>query len=300
MTEGLPEDRRVTIDCDSVAEAINYDPNDDLEDTSELIQRGFLSQREAEGLESEENDLDPDISHNKRETLKALANIQVKFRTEHFKSKDEADKASSHLKALHEIFLGMNDPIASTVHTPPRASSRASSRATSPEPTLAMDVGLDLDEMSFVNVTLDENPASPPAASPSAAPPSAASPSAAGMDDKSNTSDVDLDVSQRFGEADVRASTSAASAAAAAAVTSYLEEIEVSRFTPLEPRATSSSQTTGRTSPVSIPSTSVATSSKQQMDRPRRQGTRKSTYMYTEYSSEDLSTTGEESFDPEA
>merc|ERR1712240_731760 len=108
-----------------------------------------------------------------------------------------------------------------------------------PEPPLAMDIGLD--EMAFVNVTLDENPASPPAASPSAAPPSAASPSAAspsaaGMDDESNTSDVDLDVSQRFGEADVRASTSAASAAAAAAVTSYLEEeIEVSRFTALEP-----------------------------------------------------------------
>merc|ERR1711951_131258 len=122
----------------------------------------------------------------------------------------------------------MNDPTASTVHTPPRASSRA----TSPEPTLARDVGLDLDEMSFVNVTLDEIPASPPAA-----PPSAASPSAAGMDDKSNTSDVDLDVSQRFGEADVRAS---ASAAAAAAVTSYLEEIEVSRFTALELCATSS------------------------------------------------------------
>ena len=120
------------------------------------------------------------------------------------------------------------------------------------------------------------------------------------MDDESNTSDVDLDVSQRFGEAEVIASASAAAAAAASASTSYLEEIEVSRFTPLEPRATSSSQTTGRTSPVSIPSTSVATSSKQQMDRPRRQGTRKSTYMYTEYSSEDLSTTGDESFDPEA
>merc|ERR1711872_744609 len=123
---------------------------------------------------------------------------------------------------------------------------------------LAMDVSFDFDELSFVHVTLDENPASPPAASPSAAPPSAASPpaappsaappsaaspsaaspSAAGMDDESNTSDVDLDVSQRFGEADVRASTSAASAAAAAAVTSYLE-IEVSRFTALEPCATS-------------------------------------------------------------
>ena len=158
----LPENRRVTIDTDSVTEAIDYDPNDDLGDTSDLIQRGFLGQREAEGLESEENDLDPHISHNIHETLKALANIQVKFRTEHFKSKEEADKASTHLKALQEIFLGMNDPTASTIHTPPRASSRA----TSPEPPLAMDVSLD--EMAFVHVTLDENPAASPSASPSA------------------------------------------------------------------------------------------------------------------------------------
>ena len=139
-----------------------------------------------------------------------------------------------------------------------------------------------MDEMAFVNVTLDEPPASPPAASPSAAPPSAASPSAAGMDDESNTSDVDLDVSQRFGEAEVRASTSAASAAAAAAVTSYLEEeMEVSRFAALEPGATSSSQTTGRTSPGSRPSTSVATSPtspKQPIDGPKRKGARQSYY----------------------
>merc|ERR1712240_377988 len=59
-----------------------------------------------------------------------------------------------------------------------------------PGPPLAMDISLD--EMAFINVTLDEPTASPPAASPSAAPPSAASPSAAGMDDESNTSDVDL------------------------------------------------------------------------------------------------------------
>merc|ERR1712240_963110 len=185
----------------------------------------------------------------------------------------------------------MNDPTASTIHSP----QRPSSRATSPEPPLAMDVSLD--EMAFVHVTLDENPA----ASPSAASPSAASPSAAGMDDKSNTSDVDLDVSQRFGEAEVRASTSAASAAAAAAVTSYLE-MEVTRFTALEPCATSSPQTTGRTSPGSRPSTSVATSSpspKQPIDGPRRKGARQSAWRYAEYSSEDLSTTGDEEYDPE-
>jgi len=114
---------------------------------------------------------------------------------------------------------GGNEFTLHTIHTP----QRPSSRATSPEPPLAMDVSLD--EMAFVHVTLDENPA---------ASPSAASPSAAGMDDKSNTSDVDLDVSQRFGEAEVRASTSAASAAAAAAVTSYLDEVELSRFTPID------------------------------------------------------------------
>ena len=120
------------------------------------------------------------------------------------------------------------------------------------------------------------------------------------MDDESNTSDVDLDVFQRFVKADVRASTSAASAAAAAAVTSYLEEeMEVSRFTALERSATSSPETTGRTSPVSRPSTSVATSPKQQMDRPRRKGARQSAWRYAEYSSEDLSTTGDEEYDPE-
>merc|ERR1712240_330294 len=108
---------------------------------------------EADGLESEENDLDPHISDNIHETLKALANIPVKFHTEHFKSKDQAEKASSYVKALHEIFLEMNDPTASTVHTSPRASPGASSRATSPEPPL-MDVSFG--EISYVNVSLDE------------------------------------------------------------------------------------------------------------------------------------------------
>merc|ERR1711954_342517 len=165
---GLPENRRVTIDCDSVAEAINYDPNDDLEDTSELIQLGFLSQREAEGLESEENDLVPDISHKKRETLKALAKIHLNFRTEDFKSKEEADQASTYLKGLQEIFLGMKDPTASTTHTPPRPSSRAPS----PEPStsgvctiirpsrvspVVPAENLSLEELSIVHVTLHED-----------------------------------------------------------------------------------------------------------------------------------------------
>ena len=73
----------------------------------------------------------------------------------------------------------------------------------------------------------------------------------------------------------------------------------LSRFTALEPSATSSPQTTGRTSPGSRSSTSVATSSpspKQPIDRPRRTGARQSTYMYTELSSGDISTSGDEEF----
>merc|ERR1712240_533827 len=95
-------------------------------------------------------------SDNIHETLKALANIPVKFHTEHFKSKKQAEKASFHVKALHEIFLEMNDPTASTVHTSPRASPGASSRATLPEPPLAMDLSFEFDDLSYVDVTLDE------------------------------------------------------------------------------------------------------------------------------------------------
>ena len=94
----------VSIDCDSVVEAIEYDPNEDLDDTSELIQNGFYSQRVSDGLVSDENDLVTNISQKKRETLKALANIPINFRTEDFKSKEEAEQAYKYLKGLQDIF----------------------------------------------------------------------------------------------------------------------------------------------------------------------------------------------------
>ena len=80
----------VSIDSDSVQEAIEYDPNEDLADTSELIQNGFYSQRVSDGLVSDENDLVTNISQKKCETLKALSNIPINFRTVDFKSKEEA------------------------------------------------------------------------------------------------------------------------------------------------------------------------------------------------------------------
>ena len=75
----------------------------------------------------------------------------------------------------------------------------------------------------------------------------------------------------------------------------------LSKFTALNPSATSSPRTTGRTSPGSRSSTSVATlspSPTQPIDRPRRTGVRQSTYMYTEVSLEDISTSGDEEYIP--
>ena len=108
----------VTIDRASVEEAIHYDPNDDLEDTEELITLGFLSQREEEGLQSEDNDRDiPQMAH---EALKALASIGITFRTDDFKSKEAAEQASTYLKGLQKIFIEQKNPITSTIPTQPR------------------------------------------------------------------------------------------------------------------------------------------------------------------------------------
>ena len=318
----LPENQRVTIDCDSVTAAIDYDPNEFPEDPIELIQDGFHSQREAEGLESEENDLVSKDSH-KRETLKALANIHVKLRPEHFNSREEADKASTYLKGLQEIFLGMNNPTASNKHTNPRPSPRA----TSPEPSIsgvstiirpsrASPVPADnisLEDVGIVHVTLDEDPevpaspspsaspstasqsaASPSTASQSAASQSAASQSAADKDDTSNASDADPDVPQWFHD-DAEVITTAASATAKASATRYLagsssceEDMEVAKITAL-----------GEPGPGGRSSTAVATSTpspQQTTFRPKRKGVRRSTCMYTDLSlsSEDISTSGDD------
>merc|ERR1739842_23392 len=117
----LPEGQRVIIDVDSVEEAIHYDPNADLDNTEELITLGFLSQREEEGLSSEDNDRDiPQMAH---EALKSLANIGYHFHPDDFKSKEAAEQASTYLKGLQKIFLETKDPITSTIPTQPRPAS---------------------------------------------------------------------------------------------------------------------------------------------------------------------------------
>ena len=167
-----------------VVKAIEYDPNEDLADTSELIQNGFYSQRVADGLVADENDLATNISQKKRETLKALANIPINFRTEDFKSKEEAEQASTYLKGLQEIFLGMKDRdncTASTILTPPRPSSRGPS----PGPTTSgittfrpsrvsplPSENTTLDDVDYIHVSLDGEPdvtASPSAAASTSA-----------------------------------------------------------------------------------------------------------------------------------
>ena len=204
----------VSIDCDSVVEAIEYDPNEDLADTSELIQNGFYSQRVADGLVADENDLGTNISHKKRETLKALANISINFRTEDFQSKEQAEQAYSYLEGLQGIFRGMKDSdnrTASSILTSPI---RPSSRSPSPGPTTSgittfrpsrvsppPSENITLEDVDWMEVPLygDEPDvtASPSAAASTSA---AALPSAA-LDDESNTSD---DVLHVFGEDDVQ------------------------------------------------------------------------------------------------
>ena len=127
-----------------------------------------------------------------------------------------------------------------------------------------------------------------------------------------------LDVFEGFGEADVqevvRESAASAAAAAAASATGYLElsrslsyddddgnTVVLTRFTALNQRATSSPLPTGRTSPGSRSSTPVATSSPsptRPIGRPRRSVARQSTFMYADVSFEDISTSGDEEYNP--
>ena len=320
----------VSIDCDSVVEAIEYDPNEDLDDTSELIQNGFYSQRVSDGLVSDENDLVTNISQKKRETLKALANIPINFRTEDFQSKEEAEQAYIHLKGLQDIFRGMKDRdnrTASSILTPPR---RPSSRSPSPGPTTSgittfrpsrvsplPSENITLDDVNWIHVSLDGEP--DVTASPSAA----ASTSAAALDDESNTSDGVLhvfeedNVQEVFGDPNNVVREAAASAAAASASATANQELSISityddnepiitRFTALNTLATSSPSprhSTARTSPSpeSRPLNPVATSSPsptRPIARPKHSGVRQSTCMYTEFSDDDLSTSGDEAYIP--
>ena len=93
----------VSIDSDSVQEAIEYNPNADS-DTSDLIQNGFYTQRLADGMVADDNDTSANISEKTHESLKALANMSVSFSTEDFQSKEEAEKAYVHLESLQAIF----------------------------------------------------------------------------------------------------------------------------------------------------------------------------------------------------
>ena len=110
------------------------------------------------------------------------------------------------------------------------------------------------------------------------------------------------------------AAASAAAAAASASATANQElsrsisydddddnALVITRFTALNPPATSSPLPTARTSPESRPLTPVATSSPsptRPIARPRRSGVRQSTCMYTEFSDEDISTSGDEEYNP--
>ncbi|MEL7079756.1 MAG: hypothetical protein AAGM46_28440, partial [Cyanobacteria bacterium J06582_2] len=181
---------------------------------------------------------------------------------------------------------------------------------------------LTLEELVIIDVPLgpaSATAASPTAASPTAASPTAASPSAADTDDKSDTSDVDQHVFPGFGEADVKASAASAAAAAAASSTAYLHvsrspsyeddddgnTMQVSRFTALNPTATSSPRT-GRTIPGSSSSTSVASPSPsppRPICRPRREVARRSASQYADLdddSSEDITVSEDEAYIPEA
>ena len=166
----LPEAQRVTIDPASVEEVMLYDPTND-EDPEELLTLGFLGQREDEGLQSEDNDRDvPRMAH---EALKSMASIGITFRRNDFKSKEAAEQASTHLKALQKIFLEMKDPKTTTIPTQPRPASRppspqpGTSGVTTIRPSPVRSVPAEnesLDAMEIINVTrLDYEPEVPAA-----------------------------------------------------------------------------------------------------------------------------------------
>ena len=271
------------------------------------------------GLESEENEPVLNISDKKRKALRALANLNLIFRREDFKSQEEADQASKHLKGLQEICQGMKDPTASTRHTPPRPSSPAPEPSTSGGSTTFRPARVStiirpplspvpaddetFEDLFFEDVPLD--PASPSASSTAASPPAsptAALPSAADMDDKSDTSDVDQHEFPGFGEAEAKASSAAAAAAAAASSTAYLH---VSRSSSSYEDEDGNKVKLSKFRALSSSSTSVASPSPKR-PRPRRQVARRSASQYADLdddsSVEDITITEDEdeAYVPEA
>ena len=80
------------MDADDISEAIEYDPNRDL-DISVIIQEGFAQQREAAGLADAATDnADPDAPPRTDATYKALLELRRLFRKEDLPDGDDAQK----------------------------------------------------------------------------------------------------------------------------------------------------------------------------------------------------------------
>ena len=72
----------VLLDVQDISEAIQYDPNRDL-DISVIIQEGFAVQREAEGLaDATTDDADPNAPSRTDAAYKALLELRMLFRKE--------------------------------------------------------------------------------------------------------------------------------------------------------------------------------------------------------------------------
>ena len=82
----------VRLDADDIGEAIEYDPNRDL-DISVIIQEGFAEQREAAGLaDAATEDADLDAPSRTDATYKALLELRMPFRKEELRDGDDAKK----------------------------------------------------------------------------------------------------------------------------------------------------------------------------------------------------------------
>ena len=330
-----PDERIVTIDCESVIDAVNYDPNDDQENTTELIQQGYHTLREAKGLGlseaeelgSEENDVDPDFSHNKRQTLQALAKISVTYQTGDFTSKEEAAEVATCVSKLQEIFSKIRVPTASTIATPSTSGVTIFRAKKNPVPIEDHSseeelADMSIGDMGYFDVALDEEPpASSPAASTAAstasptppaqptspeppAPATSPEPPAPALVDESNGSLDGVD------EALVELRAKKTKATVAAAANSYLQgdqstsyedgegnEMQVAKFTALHKnkRAKTSKSTLNlqltslQTGPTSPGgrSSMPAATSSPATERPRRSTAKRSANRYAELSFDD-------------
>ena len=80
----------VSIDSESVKEAIEYNPNVDI-DPADLIQEGFYSQRVADGIVGDDdNDTGINIHDKAEEAMISLADMSIMFCPQDFDSKEQA------------------------------------------------------------------------------------------------------------------------------------------------------------------------------------------------------------------